>query len=351
MKKLILSTIFAYLFLSCYSQDYKPYFINEKGEKCNKSSAKYKRLMWNKESNYYVKDFYLNDTLYMEGNFSDVKAINKEGVFKYYHINGNLERVCHFENNKPAGTWEWYDITGKLERSFDVSIKGNYATIYGEPMYPGGKIALNRYIETMEYPFSAVKEGYHGNAIATFKITDKGYIKDIDIILHCTPEMDTAIVKHLEKMPRWEPAHKNGSPTNSMYKLPINFIIDKGKLNLVADDNQNYEEGEGNEINDDLASDEYQIKSEEIKNISKEKISNAFFVSGVIDYKEKDFESAIHKFNYAIEINYQNAKYYYYLAMTLNQLHENDKACSYFKIANSLDDKIVKEEIKKFCGI
>ena len=40
----------------------------------------------------------------------------------------------------------------------------------------------------------------------TFQINEEGIVTDVDIIVHGTKKMDSAIIKHLYNMPKWIPA-------------------------------------------------------------------------------------------------------------------------------------------------
>ncbi len=157
-------------------------------------------------------------------------------------------------------------------------------------------------------------EAVYGQTITTLQINKEGKVSDVDIIVHGTKEMDSAIINALYKMPAWKPALINGKPVSSGYVLPVQFVYETKKVSL----------------NDDV-------------------IAKAFFYQGPRDYKRQDYEKAVFMFKEAINRDEKTAKYYFAAGNCYFKTKKQQMACAYWKMADALDKKIIKKEIKEFC--
>ena len=88
-------------------------------------------------------------------------------------------------------------------------------------------------------------------------------------------ELDKFMLELVSNMPKWKAEKKNGKYVTSNYVLPIQFSK----------------------------------KSEKV--LSNKIVGEAFFQSGVDDYKEEKYEKAIFKLIQAISRNNMEAKYYF----------------------------------------
>lgn len=339
MKKLLFLLVFLFFASTGSSQKIKTYYINFKGEKTSKVNARFKRTVKNKNDIWVVKDYYLNDSIKSTCNFLDKKLTQKTGAYMSYYPNGNLSRSLIFKNNQKhgkeisyyftgvvsrlahykmgeaTGEWTWYNENGEVENVLDnvnpKSLKDNYS----HAAYPGGEKKLYEYIGKVNYELRKGNKMYNGKTITAFQINREGDVVDIDIIIKGTEQMDSAIVKHLNNMPKWKPAKKNGKFVTSFYVLPIRF-------------------GRQNET----------LLSDKI-------VGEAFFNSGGLDYKGGNYEKAIFKFKRAISYNHMEAKYYFFLGHSYYNLKKLDFACANWTIANSLDSEVLKHEIKDLCNL
>ncbi len=322
-----------------FAQKTKTYYIGDSGKLTPKQDALYKREVTRDESRWFVCDYYLNDSLYMKGYYLDKDIKIKTDTFRIFHINGNLSEIIIYKDGLMNGEYQKYNIAGTkiLTGSYTDGKSDNHWKRYdnnpasnpeyanvpnydfyelqNRPKYPGGHDAYKVHLDSYRYPHKTSQEGYYGKVIATFVVSETGEITDIDIILHGSEEMDSQVVKMIQEMPDWQPATVKGKAVSSFFILPVTFLLDDEKVN--------------------------------IKN---RKIAEAYFISGINDYKNNKFPNAAFKFKNAISYDNSNAKYYYYLAVSLYQYYDPDIACEYFKIADMLDDQIVKPDIKKFCN-
>ncbi len=331
-----LSFLLAYTILG-YSQKTKSYYIDLYSKETFKSDAIYKRKVRKVNEKWEVKDYYLNDSLAMTGTFLEKSLKTKIDTFKYYHINGKLSEIGFYKEGYKEGTFTKYNIAGNLVSSKNyfadaptgewiwckfngdtVKIVRNAAkqsiySVENNAGYQGGGKAYNEHIQSYRYPPQASSDGYYGQTITTFKVSETGELSDIDVILHGTEEMDNFVTNVVQEMPNWIPAREFGEQVSSYNVLPLIFIIENNKVN--------------------------------IKNRT---MAKAFHSSGVEDYKNNEFEKAAFKFKHAIKFDNTNAKYYYFYAVCLHQYQDPAVTIEYFKIANMLDDQIIKPEIKEY---
>jgi protein TonB len=327
--------------LTASSQKINTYYITGNGERTSKSFARYKRTVDNQNNRWFVRDYYLNDSLQMTGCYLDKKLSQKTDTFNYYylngkisktviyrnnlkndteksyHITGKLSKVTNYNNGEIFGKWFWYDEDGNLVTELDSVNKEILSKYYSPPLYVGGQSKLKEYLGTMKYPEEDQYSGAYGQTITTFQIDEAGNVSEVDIIVHGTEKMDSAIIKHLYKMPKWAPAKQNGEYVTSYFILPMQFTLEF--IEKVS--------------------------------LSDEIIAKGFFISGLQDFKAENYEKALLKFKKAIDYSNMEAKYYYFTGHCYYKLKKQDFACEYWFIANLLDSEILKEDIKKLCKL
>jgi len=339
MKKLLLLLAFVVFANLVYSQKLKTYYIKSNGEKTSKLYANFKRTVQDQDDIWVVKDYYLNDSLRMTGHFLDKDLTQRTGSFTFYYMNGNFSRTIEFKNDvkhgneknymisgtlsrsgnynmgEATGKWIWYNEDGGIGNELDNVNPNILDENYSPAKYVGGQKKLNEYINKANYALPKGNFAIYDRTITTFQINEEGEVTDVDIIVHGTEEMDSTIIKHLYKMPKWIAKKENGKYVTSNYVLPIKF---SNKSEKVLSDNI---------------------------------VAEAFFNSGVDDFKEESYEKAVFKLIQAISRNHMEAKYYYLLGLCNYQLKQTDFACSNWIIANSLDNEILKKEIKDLCNL
>jgi len=337
MKNPFFLIVFVFFTTLSYSQKLKTYYIKTNGEKSSKLYANFKRTVQDQNDIWVVKDYYLNDSLRMTGQFLDKNLTQETDIFTYYHMNGNLSRIIEFKNGvkhgnektytisgtllqsgnynmgEVTGKWIWYNEDGTIENKLENVNPNILSENYAPAGFPGGKKKLNEYLNKVNINLKDGNKSYHGNIVTTFQINEEGNVTEVDIILHGTKEMDSAVIKHLYNMPKWRAQKKNGKYVTSNYVLPI--ILDH----------------QSKKVNDKV-------------------IAEAFFNSGGLDYKEGKYEKAIFKFIKAIGYNHMEAKYYFFLGHSYYNLKKQDFACANWSIANSLDNEVLKKEIKDLCN-
>jgi protein TonB len=106
-----------------------------------------------------------------------------------------------------------------------------YTVAEQEPEFPGGTVALSRYLaENIRVPGALVRKNYNAGPIAAkFIIDELGYVHEPRIVaqpiegkMRKGMEAFMAnIIVAVEKMPRWTPGRVAGKPVPVFYTLPV----------------------------------------------------------------------------------------------------------------------------------
>lgn len=92
--------------------------------------------------------------------------------------------------------------------------------------FPGGNQNINPFVASnIVYPVAAIEGGIEGRVLVIFSILEDGSIANIKVQKPIHPLLDEAAIAVVKKMPQWEPAEYKGKPVNTLYTLPINFIL------------------------------------------------------------------------------------------------------------------------------
>ena len=96
-------------------------------------------------------------------------------------------------------------------------------TIPKFPKFPGGDDSLDVWMkENVKWPETANDSILGGKVIIGFTIQLDGTPKDFKIIKRACPELDSAALESIKKMPKWEPAGP-GLKEDVQYNVPITF--------------------------------------------------------------------------------------------------------------------------------
>lgn len=123
-------------------------------------------------------------------------------------------------------------LPGTSTETVAQTIKGKvYTVAEQEPEFPGGTIALGRYLaENIRVPGALVRKNYNAGPIAAkFIIDELGYVHDPRIVAKPTEgkmrkgmeAFMANIIVAVEKMPRWTPGRVAGKPVPVFYTLPV----------------------------------------------------------------------------------------------------------------------------------
>lgn len=101
-----------------------------------------------------------------------------------------------------------------------------YDVIEVMPQYPGGQIAMLKYImENMKYPEQAMKEGIQGRVTVRFIVEKDGSISNVSPIHPVHPLLDKEAIRVVKSMPKWSPGKQHGKPVRVQLIVPIMFKL------------------------------------------------------------------------------------------------------------------------------
>ena len=144
--------------------------------------------------------------------------------------------------DKAVGVWTKYDSRGNLisSRDFSILVYSNDSIVgmYDNKTenedckdcevasYPTGESGMFQFLgKTIRYPVEAIDMGNSGVVYIRFTIDQEGNVKPYSIVRGVGPFLDMEAWQIIEKMPKWNPATKNGEPIASYFTLPIRFSL------------------------------------------------------------------------------------------------------------------------------
>jgi len=145
-------------------------------------------------------------------------------------------------NDKPVGIWTRFDLKGnlissrnfgilvyskdKIDETYDNTKENEDCTTCEPASYQTGESGMFQFIGTkIRYPAESKDMGNSGIVYLRFIIDNDGNAKAHSIMRGVDPFIDMEAWQLIEKMPKWNPATKDGQPINSYWTLPVRFII------------------------------------------------------------------------------------------------------------------------------
>lgn len=117
--------------------------------------------------------------------------------------------------------------TGALAEGISQNNEPVYKVVDLSPEFPGGIIALQKYIlEHLTYPEEAKESNIQGTVYITFTVLKSGKITDTKILKGLGYGCDEEAIKIISEMPDWKAGILDGIPVNCSMTIPIKFIID-----------------------------------------------------------------------------------------------------------------------------
>jgi hypothetical protein len=104
-------------------------------------------------------------------------------------------------------------------------------TVEESASFPGGSTALKNFlVKNLAYPDSLAIVGIGGTAELNFIIDETGKATDVNFRNLARKEFKDAILNTFSKMPRWNPAKRNGVPIKSTCSKVVNFYNEEGNM-------------------------------------------------------------------------------------------------------------------------
>ena len=95
--------------------------------------------------------------------------------------------------------------------------------------YPGGKIALSKYInENLQYPKEALSKKIQGKVFLKYEVNEKGIIHSISIINSLGHGCDEEAIRLIKSL-KYPEIKNRGLKVNTKFKIKINFKLPKNE--------------------------------------------------------------------------------------------------------------------------
>jgi len=94
------------------------------------------------------------------------------------------------------------------------------------PVFPGGVVALKRYIANhIVYPAVARENGIEGTVFLRFEVTKTGKVGKVELQKGVDPLLDQEAIKVIKSLPKFKPGEQNGKKVSVWYSIPVKFQL------------------------------------------------------------------------------------------------------------------------------
>lgn len=116
------------------------------------------------------------------------------------------------------------EINGTTETEVETETSGPLAVAEYMPEFPGGKNALIEFLQRNLRQPNDFEEGEKVTVIASFVVDENGFITSVKITQKGRSDLDSEVIRVINKMPRWKPGSQNGRSVAVFYKVPVTFV-------------------------------------------------------------------------------------------------------------------------------
>lgn len=116
------------------------------------------------------------------------------------------------------------EVNGTEEKTTEVESSGPLAVAEYMPEFPGGKNALIEFLQRNLRQPNDFDEGEKVTVIASFVVDENGFITGVKITQKGRSDLDSEVIRVINKMPRWKPGSQNGRSVAVYYKVPVTFV-------------------------------------------------------------------------------------------------------------------------------
>lgn len=119
-----------------------------------------------------------------------------------------------------------YHLDNVLKLKENVTKSNGYIVAEKLPEFPGGRIALRKYIaRNVKYPILAAEQGYEGYVFVKFMVNEDGSVSGAYVLKGANVELNTEALRMINAMPKWSPGEQNGTKVAVSYTIPIRFTL------------------------------------------------------------------------------------------------------------------------------
>lgn len=113
-----------------------------------------------------------------------------------------------------------------LTEEENVKDDAPYIVVEKMPEFPGGEVALMRYLaQNIKYPTQAREAGISGTVYITFVIEKDGSVSSIQVLRGVAGGCSEEAERVVRSMPAWSPGNQAGKPVRVMMNLPVIFKL------------------------------------------------------------------------------------------------------------------------------
>lgn len=275
--------LFAFLLCSTLTYSQSKQYLDENRSMTKKKDAKYVQTVELNGDHYILKEALLsNGQLISETELKSFNPMVKNGVYRNYFNNGQIQLKGHYANDVKTGIWESYYKNGQQESSYtivdDKNVYNQYWSENGkEILFNGeGKLIIEKddsdeikeyifrdsllhalynirpskndtiytisttsveykngliefykgVVNTVRYPANARRNGIQGKVYVQFIVNRDGELEEIKTVkgigYGCDEEAEKALLINPKN---WIPAKHEGKNVKSCVILPINFKL------------------------------------------------------------------------------------------------------------------------------
>ncbi|HYV90747.1 MAG TPA: energy transducer TonB [Chitinophagales bacterium] len=145
--------------------------------------------------------------------------------FPYKERNGEMQLFY--------GKWDKETVNWQVEKkSLSEEVPMVFLYVEQMPEYPGGMKALKNFFhKNLKYPPMARASGIGGRVVVQFVVEKDGSVTDVKLVMSSDPELDSAALAAVRKLPKWKPGKLEDQPVRVYYRLPITF--ETGKMDSL----------------------------------------------------------------------------------------------------------------------
>jgi TonB family protein len=244
--RIILISLLIIFGINAFSQDTIIKYFDKDGLFIeDKENAQfYNKIVKVADSIWYLEIYNINDEIDFTGSYKTDKFKIKNGYFKFYYKNGELEKEGNYIDKTQNGIWKYYSADGILNYTVEYkdNIRGDSCYYYqnGEKInnlyfsndiditseFPGGqKELLNFIAKNLKYPDIAKEKGYQGIVFLSFIVEENGSVSNIRVLQSINPILDNECIKVIKKFPIFKPGEKDGIPVKTSLIVPMMFRL------------------------------------------------------------------------------------------------------------------------------
>ena len=123
----------------------------------------------------------------------------------------------------PDDEMDQYELTEPEPEEEDEEII--FVPIENMPQFPGGEMALMKYLSQIKYPDMEREVGIQGTVYIGFVVEKDGSISHVEVKRGVSEGLDEEAMKVIRKMPKWQPGMQRNKPVRVYYTLPIRFKL------------------------------------------------------------------------------------------------------------------------------